>query len=293
MKFRVPRNIGWKLGALLLSVLLWIAVSAEPDLVTSRAVPILYRNLASQFLVTGDVPESVRVEIRGSAAQLSSSSLADTVALFDLGVIDAAGQRTFTISNDNLNLPRGVTFLRAMPSQLRLRIARLTSKDVPVQVRITGAAALGISFSVRNTGALDAPHRRLRNSHRRDLQRRNRRHRGGRPLRIRRAARQRFYLRSSSSIRINPGRHRQADDPKNRKLKPTECDSFLEQTAYAASRASTRSTVLRHIAWASPWRPRCGNVRSRANVKDHHQRWSSAWTRANPAPGSPNTWREA
>jgi hypothetical protein len=143
VKLWLPRNLGWKIAALALSVLLWIALSAEPDLVTARAVPILYRNLAPQFLVTGDVPETVRIEIRGSASQLSSSSLADTVALFDLGVIDAAGERTFTISNDNLNLPRGVTFLRAMPSQLRLRIARMAAKDVPVEVRVTGEVAPG------------------------------------------------------------------------------------------------------------------------------------------------------
>jgi YbbR domain-containing protein len=143
MKFRAPRNLGWKIAALALSVLLWIALSAEPDIVTARAVPILYRNLSSKFLVAGDVPESVRVEIRGSASQLSSASLADTVALFDLSVIDAAGERTLTISPDNLNLPRGVTFLRAMPSQLRLRISRLASKDVPVQVRVSGVAAPG------------------------------------------------------------------------------------------------------------------------------------------------------
>jgi YbbR domain-containing protein len=143
VKLWLPRNLGWKVAALALSLLLWIAMSAAPDLVTARAVPILYRNLAPQFLVAGDVPDTVRVEIRGSASQLSASSLADTVALFDLGVIDAAGERTFTISNDNLNLPRGVTFLRAMPSQMRLRIARLASKDVPVQVRVTGRVPSG------------------------------------------------------------------------------------------------------------------------------------------------------
>jgi YbbR domain-containing protein len=143
VKLWLPRNLGWKIAALALSVLLWIALSAAPDLVTARAVPILYRNLAPQFLVTGDVPETVRVEIRGSASQLSSTSLADSVALFDLGVIDTVGERTFTISSDNVNLPRGVTFLRAMPSQLRLRIARMAAKDVPVEVRVTGEVAPG------------------------------------------------------------------------------------------------------------------------------------------------------
>jgi len=143
VKFRAPKNIGWKLGSLLLAVLLWIAVSAEPDIVTTRAVPILYRNLAPQFLVTGDMPETVHVEIRGTASQLSAAGLADTVALFDLGSVNAAGEWTFTISDGSLNLPRGVAFLRAVPSQLRLRIARLATKDVSVQVRVAGAVAPG------------------------------------------------------------------------------------------------------------------------------------------------------
>jgi hypothetical protein len=143
VKLRAPKNVGWKLGSLLLAVLLWIAVSAEPDIVTTRAVPILYRNLAPQFLVTGDMPESVRIEIRGSASQLSAAGLADTVALFDLSPVNAAGERTFTISNEDLNLPRGVAFLRAVPSQLRLRIARLAAKNVPIEVRTAGAVASG------------------------------------------------------------------------------------------------------------------------------------------------------
>ena len=140
---RAPKNLGWKIAALAISALLWIAVSGEPDLVTTRAVPILYRNLAPQFLLTGDIPESVRVEVRGSAAQLSSSALADAVALFDLGTIATPGEQTFTIADSNVNLPRGVTFLRAVPSQLRLRIARFAMKDVPVEVRVNGAVAPG------------------------------------------------------------------------------------------------------------------------------------------------------
>lgn len=143
MKLRAPKNLSWKIGALIVSALLWIAVSAEPDLVTTRAVPILYRNLAAQFMVTGDVPEGVRIEIRGSAAQLSSTALAETVARFDLNSIDTPGEHTFTIADSNLTLPRGVTFLRAVPSQLRLRIARMAEKDVPVQVRVNGNVAAG------------------------------------------------------------------------------------------------------------------------------------------------------
>jgi YbbR domain-containing protein len=126
------------LGALAVSALLWVAFSAEPDLVTTHVVPILYRDLAPQYMVTGDMPESVRIEIRGSAAELSSTALADTVARFDLSSVDSPGEHTFTIADSNLTLPRAVTFLRAVPSQLRLRIALMAEKDVAVQVRTEG-----------------------------------------------------------------------------------------------------------------------------------------------------------
>ena len=94
---------------------------------------------------TGDVPETVRIEIRGSAAQLSSAASPIPWRGSTWASIGSPGERTFTISESNLNLPRGVTFLRAVPSQLRLRIARLANKEVPVEVRITGTAAARIS----------------------------------------------------------------------------------------------------------------------------------------------------
>jgi len=143
MRLWVPNNLGWKLGSLLLAVLLWLAFSATPDIVTTHAAPILYRNLAPSLLVTGDTPESIHVELRGPAGQLSAASLSDTVALFDLASVSGPGERTFTLSDENLNLPRNVSFLRAVPSQLRLRFARLLTRDVPVQIRFSGALPPG------------------------------------------------------------------------------------------------------------------------------------------------------
>jgi YbbR domain-containing protein len=143
MRRLVPKNLGWKLGSLLLAVLLWLAFSSTPDIVTTHTSPILYRNLAPTLLVTGDAPENIHVELRGPATQLTAASLADTVALFDLASVSGPGERTFTISDANLNLPRNVSFLRAVPSQLRLRFARLLTRDVPVQIRFSGALPPG------------------------------------------------------------------------------------------------------------------------------------------------------
>jgi hypothetical protein len=139
----LTRNFGWKAGSLLSAVLLWIAFSAEPDIVTEHTVPILYRGLPTQFLVTGDVPNSIELELRGPSGRLTAANLADTVVLLDVSSIDSPGERTVTIGGENLNLPRNVTFLRAVPSQLRLRFSRIASKDVPVEVRFSGALPAG------------------------------------------------------------------------------------------------------------------------------------------------------
>jgi diadenylate cyclase len=140
---RSPKNIGWKLGSLCAAFLLWLAVTVTPDTVTYHGAPILYRNLASDLMVTGDSPETIRIELRGTAGQLTEAALAGTVVVFDLAGVKSPGERTFTISDTNLNLPPGVTFLRGLPSQFRLRFSRLMTKDVPVEIHLSGALPPG------------------------------------------------------------------------------------------------------------------------------------------------------
>src|SRR6266851_865853 len=140
---RMPNNIGWKLGSLLAAILLWLGVSAAPDVVANHSAPVLYRNLAPGLMVAGDSPETVHIELRGTTRQLTAAVLAGTVAVFDLSGVKSAGDRTFTISETNLNLPPGVTFLRAVPSQFRLRFARLAAREVPVEIQLAGSPPAG------------------------------------------------------------------------------------------------------------------------------------------------------
>src|SRR5579862_2685990 len=152
---RMPKNIGWKLASLFLAVLVWLAFSSTPDVVTTYTAPIVYRNLADGWMVTGNSPESVHLELRGTAGRLTAASLSEAVVLFDLANVKTTEDRTFTISESNLNLPPGVTFLRAVPSQLRLRLARLAAKEVPVVVQYSGSLPAGY----RLTGESISPER--------------------------------------------------------------------------------------------------------------------------------------
>jgi diadenylate cyclase len=143
----IAKNLGWKLGSLLLAVLLWLAFSSAPLVVTTHTAPIVYNNLANGWMVAGNSPETVHLELRGPAGRLTVSSLAETVVRFDLANVGGTEDRTFTISDSNLNLPPGVAFLRAVPSQLRLHLARLAQKVVPVEVRYSGALPAGYQLA--------------------------------------------------------------------------------------------------------------------------------------------------
>jgi diadenylate cyclase len=143
----IAKNLGWKLGSLLLAVLLWLEFSSAPLVVTTHTAPIVYNNLANGWMVSGNSPETVHLELRGPTGRLTVATLAETVVRFDLANAGSTEDRTFTVSEANLNLPPGVVFLRAVPSQLRLHLAHLAEKQVRVEVRFSGALPAGYQLA--------------------------------------------------------------------------------------------------------------------------------------------------
>ena len=128
----LTRNLGWKLASLLIAVALWIAVAREPELATSLSVPVEFKNMPEDLDFNSAVPEHVQVELRGQSGRLSRDNLSDVAVVLDLADTHA-GERTYTIRNTSLNLPSGVSFYRAIPSQLTLRFEHVISRDVAVK----------------------------------------------------------------------------------------------------------------------------------------------------------------
>jgi len=144
---RLTNHIWWKIGSLVISVLLWLVISVQPVLVTTRTMPVYYQNLSRDLLMAAEVPDTVHVELRGPSGKLSPASLGDTAVRLDLSPITGPSERTFTLSSANLNLPQGVEFLRAMPSQLRLVFDRNLIKDVPIEIRFAGSPPPGFRIA--------------------------------------------------------------------------------------------------------------------------------------------------
>jgi len=139
----ITHNPGWKLLSLALAVLLWLAFVGDPEVAASASVPVQYRNLPKDLEMSSDVVEKMHLEIRGPSGKLRAAQLADLAVVLDLGGVTRPGQRTFTIAPGNINLPSGVTLLRAVPAQVRLQFEQLLTRDVPVEVRFSAAPPEG------------------------------------------------------------------------------------------------------------------------------------------------------
>jgi YbbR domain-containing protein len=136
-------NLHWKAISLLIAVALWSFVVGEPELVTTYSAPIFYKDLPRDFEIASDTPDRVHLELRGPASKLTPDRLSETAILFDLSSVHTPGERTFTVQDDNVNLPSGVSCIRAVPAQLRLFFDRVMTKSVPVQVRTSAPAPTG------------------------------------------------------------------------------------------------------------------------------------------------------
>jgi YbbR domain-containing protein len=128
----LTRNLGWKLLSLAIAVALWILVAREPEVATSLSIPIEFKNIPDDLDIGGNLPDRVRLEVRGPSGRLSRDNLADAAVVLDLS--DArAGERTYTIRSSNVSLPFGVAFYRAVPSQVTLRFDHLITRSVAVR----------------------------------------------------------------------------------------------------------------------------------------------------------------
>jgi len=142
MKRRVwTRNWPWKLASLAIAILAWMTFSGARELSMSVSVPLQYRNLPPDLDISSDMVEQVHLSLRGSANRLSRINPASMPIVIDLRGISSAGEHTFTVNEENLRLPAGVTVERVIPSQIRVQLEVRKRATVPVQVRFTAPPA--------------------------------------------------------------------------------------------------------------------------------------------------------
>ncbi|HTX38058.1 MAG TPA: CdaR family protein [Bryobacteraceae bacterium] len=137
-------NFGWKALSLASAITLWWLVASEPELAGFATVRLEYKNLPEDLEISSEPVGSVTLELQGPSLVLRGVGDGGVQPAVVLDMSDVApGERTFTISHADVQLPRGVRLVRAIPSEVRFAFDRHMVREIPVNVRLTGAGKNG------------------------------------------------------------------------------------------------------------------------------------------------------
>jgi len=145
MRF-LTENIGWKLLSLMAAFFIWVNIANEPELSTILSAPVEYKNYPKDLEISSGIVESIDVEAHGPAGLLRDLSGSHLAAIVDFSSVRSAGERTFTLTSAEVNLPRGIQLIRIIPAQLRFDFEHRLTRNVSVEVPLSGKLRPGLKL---------------------------------------------------------------------------------------------------------------------------------------------------
>ena len=142
MQYHPFRNLGLKMLAIMLAVVLWFTVAGEHLVERSLRVPLEFRNVPQALEIVGTTPDAIDVRVRGSSALLSRVQPGEIMAVLDLATA-RAGQRLFAIRADEVRAPFGIEVAQVAPATLLLDFEKSARRTVPVIPATQGEPAPG------------------------------------------------------------------------------------------------------------------------------------------------------
>ena len=114
-------NAGLKLLALAISFLLWATYTAEPYAEVGYQVPLEFTSMPRHLEMSGDLPTSVRVRVRGRSALLRRVVVSDISLSVDMKD-GKEGTSQIKITPEMVRAPYGATVVQVSLSQFQVTL---------------------------------------------------------------------------------------------------------------------------------------------------------------------------
>lgn len=124
-------NAGLKFLALGISFFLWATYTAEPFAEVGFQVPLEFTNMPAQLEISGDLPTTARIRVRGRSALLRRMVPGDLDLLLDLRG-EKEGTSTLRITPDMVGAPFGATVVEVSPAEIHVTLVPRHGPPPPV-----------------------------------------------------------------------------------------------------------------------------------------------------------------
>jgi YbbR domain-containing protein len=142
MKKLLLENIGMKISAVILAVILWFFVTSRGQSEVSMEIPVGYKNIPAGLESVKQSVKSISVNIKGQERLLRNLKSANVRVYIDLNKAKK-GRGTYYISKNDVILPRTMTVIGINPSSVEIVLEETITKTVPVKPVIVGSPKKG------------------------------------------------------------------------------------------------------------------------------------------------------
>src|SRR5215471_8381282 len=142
----VLHDLGLKLLALAIAISLWWMLGRDPTVESIITAPIEFRHAPANLLMTSSSPFEVEVMLAGPERMVRDMKPSDISAVLDLNGVKP-GEHTFDLGAKQVQVPRGVTVTRVVPSQIHIDFNPSAIRIVEVRPRVIGSFVSGYGIT--------------------------------------------------------------------------------------------------------------------------------------------------
>jgi YbbR domain-containing protein len=142
----VLHNLGLKLVSLALAAGLWLAVARDLPAEVAVEVPIEFRNFPGNLEISSEQIPQAQIRLRGPERLIRRLQASDVNPEIDLSQAKP-GERTFSLTAQQIHHPYDVEVVQVIPSQLHLTFDTRLRRQVEVHPRVFGSFASGYSIA--------------------------------------------------------------------------------------------------------------------------------------------------
>jgi YbbR domain-containing protein len=139
----VTNNLALKLISLGLAVGLWLAVARDPVDEIPIEVPIEFHNVPANLEISTETIPRAQIRLRGPERIVHRLQSSDVHVEMDLAHVHAPGERTFDLTDQQVEKPHDLAVVQIVPSQFQLTFDMRLTRMVQVHPRVIGTFATG------------------------------------------------------------------------------------------------------------------------------------------------------
>jgi YbbR domain-containing protein len=142
MKKLFLENLGLKIAAVLLSIVLWLFVTSRGQSEMSIDVPLEFKNMPSGIEMVNHNIKTISLNIKGQEGVIKNIKPSDIRVAVDLSKA-RKGEGVYYIERDDVKLPRMITVTSINPMSIKVTTEETVSKTAKVQPIIIGEPGKG------------------------------------------------------------------------------------------------------------------------------------------------------